>query len=212
VIRNVKLVWDATGVSTDGLNYFGQDDIHVVVPERSMSEEVEAFLRFVVGYLAESNRKIRDHETIAYGYWLVQFRQEQPRLLEAWEYTADATDFQRGVRLSLTYWRDQHRICDKLGVAFDPPRADRLTVVSKGVFEGLPVKGVRYPAPEHMSGWWFVTDEYDGQISSLGKEHTYHVTAARSDLAKFLALPVGCRFDLTRFEDVWFDRTVLSER
>jgi len=48
-----------------------------------------------------------------------------------------------------------------------------------------------------MSGWWLITEKYDGNIESLNHEHTYHVTAARPDLASFLALPYGFRFDLT---------------
>ena len=48
-----------------------------------------------------------------------------------------------------------------------------------------------------MSGWWLITEKYDGNIESLKHEHTYHVTAARPDLASFLALPYGFRFDLT---------------
>ena len=56
-----------------------------------------------------------------------------------------------------------------------------------------------------MSGWLIVTEQYDGDIKSLRNEHTYHVTAARPDLAKFLALPCGFRFDQTSGEKAWFD-------
>jgi hypothetical protein len=56
-----------------------------------------------------------------------------------------------------------------------------------------------------MSGWLIVTEQYDGDINSLKNHHTYHVTAARPDLAKFLALPCGFRFDQTDGEKAWFD-------
>ena len=59
-----------------------------------------------------------------------------------------------------------------------------------------------------MSGWWITTDQYDGDINSLKQEHTYHLTDARSDLAKYIAFPSGFRFDLSSFEDVWFDEEV----
>jgi len=59
-----------------------------------------------------------------------------------------------------------------------------------------------------MSGWWITTKLYDGDVKSLKHEHTYHVTAARPDLAKYLALPDGFRFDLSRIEDVWRDEKV----
>lgn len=93
---------------------------------------------------------------------------------------------------------------------FKPPRSDKLTVISKGVLEGLPVQAVRYPSPEHMSGWWITTDQYDGNTKSLKHEHTYHVTAARPELAKYLALSEGFRFDLSTREDVWRDEKVAN--
>jgi hypothetical protein len=77
--------------------------------------------------------------------------------------------------------------------------------------QGDAVQGVRYPSPEHMSGWWITTDRYDGDIRSLTQEHLYHLTAARPDLARCLALPFGFRFDQASGEDVWFDEQVARE-
>jgi hypothetical protein len=79
------------------------------------------------------------------------------------------------------------------------------------VLQGDVVQGVRYPSPEHMSGWWITTDRYDGDIRSLTQEHLYHLTAARPDLARYLALPFGFRFDQASGEDVWFDEQVARE-
>ncbi len=84
-------------------------------------------------------------------------------------------------------------------------------IVSDGVMEGDAVQGIRYPSPPHMSGWWITTDRYNGQIESLRNEHLYHVTAVRPDLARYVALPFGYRFDLATHEDVWFDANVASE-
>jgi hypothetical protein len=39
----------------------------------------------------------------------------------------------------------------------------------------------------------------------------YHLTAARPDLARYLALPFGFRFDQASGEDVWFDEQVARE-
>jgi hypothetical protein len=69
-----------------------------------------------------------------------------------------------------------------------------MVVISDGVFDGDHVQGVRYPSPEHMSGWWITTDRYDGKVSSLKTIHAYHLTRERPDLAPFLALAVGYRF------------------
>ena len=61
-----------------------------------------------------------------------------------------------------------------------------------------------------MSGWWITTDLYNGDIQTLRREHTYHVTAGRPDLAKYLALPEGFRFNLSVAEEVWLDEKVLE--
>ena len=123
--------------------------------------------------------------------------------MEVWEYKADATDFIKGANLTLRYWRDQHVTCKLLGAEFHPPRPDKLTVISDGVLEGAAVEGVRYPSPDHMSGWWITTGLYNGDIKTLKRQHTYHVTAARPELARYLALPAGFRFDLLATEKVW---------
>ena len=84
-------------------------------------------------------------------------------------------------------------------------------MVDEGVFQGLPVQAVRYPSPEHMSGWWITTDAYNGDVSTLRREHTYHVTAARPDLAAYIALPYGFRFRVgDDNEEASFDNQVAA--
>jgi hypothetical protein len=83
-------------------------------------------------------------------------------------------------------------------------------MVSKGVLEGEAVQGVRYPSPSHMSGWWITTDQYDGNAKSLSREHIYHLTHARPDLAKYIALSFGFCFNLEDGERVYFDQEVAN--
>lgn len=132
--------------------------------------------------------------------------------LQVWEYNSKATEFVLGADLTLSYWRDQHQICRRFQASFIPPRPDRLTVVDDGVFEGLPVQGVRYPSPEHMSGWWITTDKYNGDVATLRREHTYHITSARADIAPYLALSCGFRIELDcSYACAWFDERVAAE-
>lgn len=195
---------------TNGFVRLGQKELLVTVATPDLVPEAEAFLCHVIRHLV-SGAVLRHGETVAYGYWLTKFV-ESDEFLEAWEYKADATDFVRGATLAVTYWRDQHRTCERLRASFDPPRPDRLVVVSPGVLEGdKDVQGVRYPSPEHMAGWWFTTSRFDGNTESLKTAHAYHVTADRPDLAHLIALPCGFRFDLSRTEDVWFDQKVAAE-
>ena len=103
--------------------------------------------------------------------------------------------------------------CKHYGADANFIRDDQLIVISKGIYEGkTPVEGVRYPSPNHMTGWWLTTDEYDGNTESLQTVHSYHVCEKRPDLAIYLALPFGFRFNLGGTEEyVWYDEDVGSE-
>lgn len=197
-------------IRTVGLVSLGHWELRTEVCDFEFLKEAEEFLHFVTNYLITTGSRINPGETMPYGYWLVKFQDEGFKTLETWEYNREATEFIQGANLTLRYWREQHLICQQYGAEFKPPRPDKLTVISKGVLEGLPVQGVRYPSPDHMSGWWITTDQYDGDINSLKNQHTYHVTAARPDLIKYLALPAGFRFDLSVKDDVWLDEKVAN--
>lgn len=194
---------------TEGLGALGRHEVLAEVDEPSLVEEAEALVRFVGSYVTGQDATIRAGETMAYGYWLVKFEPGPDDRLHVWEYDATATRFVPGATLTLRYWREQHEVCERYGAAYSPPRPDRLVALSDGVLEGDPVQGVRYPSPEHMSGWWVTTDRYDGNVSSLRNEHLYHLTARRPELSRYIALPEGFRFDLAHGEDVWFDEKVL---
>jgi hypothetical protein len=195
-------------IRTDGLVSLGHSELSAEVLDSGLIGEADEFLNYVSHYVTTSRRRINSGETIAYGYWLTRFQDAGHNILETWEYKADATDFVKGANLTLRYWRDQHLTCKLHGAEFRPPRPDKLTVISDGVLQGLPVEGVRYPSPDHMSGWWITTDKYNGDIKTLKHQHTYHVTASRPELAKYLALPDGFRFMFEPEENVWCDENV----
>jgi hypothetical protein len=197
-------------IKTVGLtSTIGHPEVRVEVRNPGLMEEAESFLRYVANQITMHEMQIRPGETMAYGYWLVKFEEGEAETLETWEHDAEGMEFVKGVDQALIYWRDQHWVCSLYSAEFKAPRAKQLTVVSEGVLDGLPLKAVRYPSPDHMSGWWLVTELYDGNIKSLKNEHTFHVTAARPELAKFLALPNGFRFH-SHPEKVWFDEEVAN--
>jgi hypothetical protein len=87
-----------------------------------------------------------------------------------------------------------------------------MCAVSDGVFEGDAAQGVRYSAPEHMSGWYITTARYNGDHRTLRVEHVAHLAERRPDIAPLLALPPGYRFDVAGPElSVWHDPTVAVE-
>jgi hypothetical protein len=206
-----SLIKDELSISTSGLSKRGMLDIRVQVHSNDLIQEAESFLRFVLGYIHQNNTKINPGETMNYGYWLVKFEAANDNLLDVWEYSANATEFVPGGNLALRYWRDQHEVCGKFDAAFCPPRPDKLTLISKGVIEGLPIQAVRYHWATHLSGWLIVTEKYEGNTDSLTSHHTYHLTATRPELARYLALPVGFRIDLTQGERIWLDPEVAED-
>ena len=207
----MNIIVEQCRAQTRGLAQHGHPDLRVEVADESLVPEAERFLRFVAEYLMRDKARILSGQTLAYGYWLTKFVSHSDAVMEVWEYNANATDFVPGATLTLTYWRDQHDECEKHSAEFTPPRPDRLVVISAGVLEGDPLEGVRYPSPEHMSGWWFTTKRYSGDVKSLRREHLHHVTAARPELARYIALPFGYCFKLEdQSTRVWFESDVAA--
>ncbi len=106
----------------------------------------------------------------------------------------------------------QKDCCEHYRADYFPVSSEQLVVISDGVYEGMPVEGVRYPSPGHMSGWWLTTEEYNGDVNSLKTVHFYHIQEKRPDLAVYMALPFGYRFQIGGPEErVWFDEEVSKE-
>lgn len=207
--KPVNLVVEELEVHTVGLADQKHPELIVEVSDVGFIPESEALLLYITNYLLDCGAKLKPNETLGYGYWLIKFKKAGPKLLEVWEYNAQATKFIHGATRTLTYWRDQHKICEKFKGEFSPPSPGKLVVISEGILDGdNPVHGVRYPSPEHMSGWWLTTNRYNGNVESLKTTHLYHVTAARPDLAPYIAMPYGFRFEVGEQEDVWFDGKV----
>lgn len=204
----IEIIRSGTLLITDGLSTRGHVELSADTCAPALIEEGVEFLRTISRHILERGTRIESGQTISYGYWTTKFIATENGKLDAWEYNSKATEYVHGVALTLTYWRDQHGICRRYDAGFHPPKPESLVAISEGVFQGDPVQGVRYPSPPHMSGWWITTDRYDGNITSIRTEHLYHLTAARPELARYLALPFGFRFDLANAEDVWFEDDV----
>ena len=181
-------------LQTQGLSQFDLPELWVRMDDPNLVTEAGNFLRFVVDYILTKNARISAGQTLSYGYWLTKFELPDDGMLHIFEHNPEGTEFIPGLEHTLTYWRDQHTTCVQFNAPYSPPRPDQMVAISDGVMEGDPVEGIRYASPEHMSGWWFITDRYNGDINSIKTTHLYHVTAKRPDLAPFIALPVGFRF------------------
>lgn len=170
----------------------------------------ETFVQNVIRCQSETGNRVLPGQALRHGYWTVKFVPHNEEL-EIWEHSPDTTEFIPGVTWASYFWKSQVDVCAAARASFVPPSPDQLVAVTEGVLEGVvPVEGVRYPSPSHMSGWWLSTDLYNGEVSTIKTVHLYHLTARIPQLAAFLALPNGYRFRVDGAEyDVWFDDQAL---
>lgn len=107
----------------------------------------------------------------------------------------------------------QRECCEHYGADYAPVDSGQLVVISDGVLAGaVPVEGVRYPSPDHMSGWWLTTDEYNGDVDTLKTVHFHHIEEKRPEIVIYMALPFGYRFQLGGDEEnAWFDEAAAKE-
>jgi hypothetical protein len=210
-MNKVEIIASADGltISAEGLGFGARgQEICASVDDVDLGVECRKFVIFVLAYMSEG-QEINPGETMGYGYWIVKAVADDNGRTCFWERSPDGSDYIPGVSNTLRYWRDQNRVCEAASSLFVPPNAEQMVVISDGVLEGDVVQGVRYPSPNHMSGWWITTDRYDGNVASLRTVHAYHVTSKRPDLAMFLGLAFGYRF-YSDNDEVRFDPKVVN--
>ena len=191
---------------TNGLKDFIGKEIKVLVIEGA-DEQYMKVLRYCIDYIVTSKPVIKADQTIGYHSWIIKFVQSDNDIFELYEGDAKGTGFVGGVETAIKVVDDQETECKKLGVDCVFPTFSQMLVTSIGVYDGLPLQGVRYPSPPHMCGWWITTDLYNGDIKSLVTEYYYHIAFKRPDILRYLALPSGYRFNMGQNGeiDVWYD-------
>ncbi|MFC4158951.1 immunity protein Imm33 domain-containing protein [Chitinimonas lacunae] len=187
------LVRNGLTVETDGLMQSTGYEFSVAAPSHSDIDAYRDFLLFLLNYVSLGG-KIEAGETVRYGFWLTKAVAMASEKITFWELDPETMEFVPGIRNAIRFWVDQNRLCAKHSAEFVPPYLEQNVVISVGVYEGGDVQGVRYPSPEHMSGWWITTDLYNGDTKTLQKVHAYHLVQQRPELIQFLGLPYGYRF------------------
>lgn len=208
----LRVVLSGLVARTHGLTSLGLPELEAFVRDPSLLPDAQQFLSNMAEALRDGSIHVHPGDTVQCGYWIVKFDAKSPDLLSASEPNAENTEFVPGATLALLYRRDQQKVCRDQRAAFDPPLPLSGIACSDGVLEGrLAVDGARYRYSGKMSGWFLSTDLYDGTSKTAKVHHAYHVTAARPDLAKYLALPTGYRFEDGITPRVWFDPGLAAE-
>lgn len=170
-------------------------------------EDIERFLSRAETFLYNSDPGLSILE-FHYGGWPLKSHVSCDGV-EMCELDQASGEFVLDITRSIRYRRIQMEICMKNQAKYDPPSITSYCAVSEGVFDGLAVEGIRYPSPDHMSGWYLTTEQYDKTASSLRVEHLYHVCSQRPELIEFFGLPVGFGFSQQELGGrVYFDHEV----
>ena len=203
---NIRITSDS--LSTDGLSSYISKELTVSRYRQSEGDYLKLVI-FLIDYTCQPGVVIKSNQTITYHSWVLKFVENGRGLYEMWEVGSSGDDFHSGVERSIELTNEQLNICLKYNATALFPTFGQKIVISKGVYEGLPLEAIRYPSPNHMCGWWLITDEYDDNIKSLMVVHVYHVAFKRPDILRYLALPFGYRFflDANKFEG-WLDEEV----
>lgn len=193
---------------TDGLKSVIGHEFKLKIQDEKI-EDYTRVLNYLIDYSIDKNPEIKSGQTISYHSWLLKCVSTSELFYNLWEAKGEGEDFIEGADYAIRVILEQEEMCKKFNASPIFPTFSQKIVISKGVYEGLTIEAVRYPSPDHMTGWWLTTDLYDGNVKSLMTVHYFHVAFKRPDLIKYLALPHGFRFFAGKEDDVWLDQKVL---
>lgn len=193
VHREIAIKSNDIYIYTEGLAPIIGKEIRLNIGKQNEKDYIEV-IKYIIDYVVNENQIISDNQTIAYYSWALKFKIQDNSYFELFEISENGDNFNKGCDLTISIIRSQSEICSQCELIPVFPNFSQQIVISKGVYEGKDIEGIRYESPEHMSGWWLITDDYDDNIESLMTVHYYHVAFKRPDILKYLALPYGYRF------------------
>ena len=174
-------------------------------------EDYIYLLKYIIDYVTEENSKILPDQSIGFNSWILNFVLKQNEYLEIYERHPVTQELVEGCEYSLEIMNNQINVCDKYFSKYLFTRVNQNISISDGVLEGIVVEGVRYEAPDHMSGWYLTTELYNDDINSLKQIGLPDLARRRPELIKYLALDSGFRFfSDSKNDEVWFDEEVLD--
>jgi hypothetical protein len=208
--NTVRVVQSPNHLCTDGLRSLIGHEIKVVIKEWPVQSYWNV-LAYLAEYIVEHRASIQNEQTIAYHSWMLRFTLDIESNLNLYEIASNGEGFAEGVDYAIKVINEQIEVCKEFNASPIFPIFTQKIVISEGVYEGLTTEAVRYPSPDHMTGWWLSTELYNGDTKSLNPVHYYHIAFKRPDILKYLALPFGYRFIINQEQekDVWFDSKVV---
>ena len=107
---------------------------------------------------------------------------------------------------------DQRGVCERHGVPWVASPPHLLAGVAKPpVSPKWPVNGLRHPPIASTTGWYLWAGDYSNADDFFAPLHVSHIDEWLPAALPYLGLPPGWRFLVApRYEDVWFDPTLLE--
>jgi hypothetical protein len=202
-------------ISTDGLAPAISFELMAEVQELDLQDAAVNLVTLLARYFVDSGRSLSPGETIDWGSSLLVTRKVGEKLVSLDEYEYDGETIRTGVTNAVSLWAGQSEVCREVGSAFLPCRFGEKIAVSPGLLESTGVvEGVRYPAKTPMSGWWLLTEDYDGRpdhFASMKPTHVFHVLQQRPDVGRYLGLSTGYAFLTNSESSVWFEAEIASQ-
>jgi hypothetical protein len=194
--RDIKINYNESeeAIHTIGLHSFIGKELKLV-HINNLEGEIN-LLQYLIDYIIDCAPEIKEEQTVAYGLWLLKFT-KYSEVYELYELNHNFEDWIRGAENSVHTFELQKYWCREENVVFSIPEFQQLIAISDGVMNGLPVTGMRYMAPKHMSGWYLVTELYNGDASTMKVIRPKEIVKGRKDLLQFFALPAGYSFAIS---------------
>ena len=207
-IRNIEINLQSNYLVTKGLSSIIELEISLLIKDKNIEHYMEV-LDYLINYFIDWRPLVKNEQTIAYHSWLLKMVIHN-QLIKLHEVKNDGDGFIEGADTAISIINEQKQECINYNVVPSFPTFSQMIIVSNGVLEGETIDAVRYPSPNHMTGWWLTTEQYDDDTNSLETLHYYHIAFRRPDIIKYLALPDGFRFFSGQEGVVWFDEEVLG--
>ena len=172
-------------------------------------DDVNLLVNYILNHFLSTKQKIVDGETFGCGSWLILFKHNSDNieLHELKIINNGENVYEFDVSFSVKFLKEQFELIKTHNIpSYNIPLIGQKIAVSKEIFLGSEVNGVRYSAPDHMTGWYLTSNSYNGDINTLKVDYLFSLLKVRPDLAKFLILPYGFRFySDNESYDIWFD-------
>ncbi len=191
-MNNIEIIIDKTKLSTLGLKPQIGHEIQLL--SFGSTEPEKDLISFLITYVFRENAVLRDEETVSYGLWLLKLVLKND-ILHLYELDPSFKEWIEGAENAVYYYEQQSQLCKSENTELNIPLFTQNIAISKGVFDGLDVQGIRYLEPSHMSGWYLTTKEYDNDIKKMSVVSLQELVINRKDLLQFLGLPVGYVFE-----------------